>query len=639
MKYLNKLATLACFASLGMVALTGCEGSEEFSVDSPSWISEKVDSIKNANSGNEEVLEPMVEDVYTIGSKDFSTGWWSAWSKYYQIPEGKKWNAQFNLYINPAATNTFKNFALVICNDEDRGAANYKEYGAIRFDNQPSGNSEWGDYIDRSLVQSNLTFGTDTDEGVEKLAGLVTLIIDRTDGGLRVKMDNGTVTKTYTQTAALENLNADASNTTIRAFLCPEGSYIDFQQTSIEPIGGCTSAEDKNPLSMVLKNVPNKVMVGTDLAAATAGITATITFEQEVTKDVTAAELQFQTIPDLSTVGIKTLVAMYNKTYKGENCDSVISVQDTIMVVDKMYTCVGATDNTGAFWSEHSDKIKVNAGETFVATFTNYTCGEQVYHNFLTGLTDALCATEYGVLRADIFGWGLGYDACTHSCDYTDAATWLAAMNGAKVTVFVSNNGDGTADLKYVMLGNDGVTYKQEFIGINNVVADDFYFHFTIEKAHIEFDTVTGKEDNTDGFWAAHSEKIQIPSGKTYSIRFKNYTCGEQVYHNFLTVLTDATGATEYGVLRADNFGWGLGYDACTHSCDYTDAATWLAAMNGSTVTVTVTNKGDGTADVKYVMLGNDGVTYNQEFTGINNVVADDFYFHFTIEKAHIVFE
>ena len=78
----------------------------------------------------------------------------------------------FNLNINPSATNTYKNFALVITHDVDRGGTGYTEYGAIRFDNQPRGNSEWGDHIDRSCVPSNLTFETDTDKGVDKLGGL-----------------------------------------------------------------------------------------------------------------------------------------------------------------------------------------------------------------------------------------------------------------------------------------------------------------------------------------------------------------------------------------------------------------------------------------------------------------------------------
>ena len=168
MRY-NKIATAFCAAALGLMALTSCEGGDLFSINSPDWLSSKADSIaaEKAKNQGDDVIEGMEEDVYTIGATDYSTGWWAQFTKYYQIPEGEKWIAQFNLNINPNATNTYKNYAMIICNDEDRGAANYKEYGAIRFDNQPSGNSEWGDYIDRSLVTSDLTFETDTDPGVD----------------------------------------------------------------------------------------------------------------------------------------------------------------------------------------------------------------------------------------------------------------------------------------------------------------------------------------------------------------------------------------------------------------------------------------------------------------------------------------
>lgn len=197
---------------------------------------------------------------------------------------------------------------MIICSDADRDGEGYKEYGAIRFDNQPSGNSEWGDYIDRSYIQSTLTFETDTDDGIEKLGGKVTLVVDRTNSeSFSVTMTNGTVTKTYQQPTALVNLNADASNTNIRCFLVPEGSYIDFQQTNIEPIGGCTSAEDKNPVSMVLQNVPSQVNVGTSLEEAMADVTALVTFEEGVTKTVTASELSFSAIPDMDTTGERHL--------------------------------------------------------------------------------------------------------------------------------------------------------------------------------------------------------------------------------------------------------------------------------------------------------------------------------------------
>ena len=639
MRY-NKIATAFCAAALGLMALTSCEGGDLFSINSPDWLSSKADSIaaEKAKNQGDDVIEGMEEDVYTIGATDYSTGWWAQFTKYYQVPEGGKWIAQFNLNINPNASNTYKNYAMIICNDEDRGAANYKEYGAIRFDNQPSGNSEWGDYIDRSLVTSDLTFETDTDTGVDKLGGKVTLTVDRTNGGLVVTMTNGTVTKVYNQTSPLANLNADASNGNIRCFLVPEGSYISFLGSTIEPIGGFTSREDKQPLSMTLNGVPKKVLQGTDIADAFANVTATVQFEQEVSATVSAKDLTFQAVPDMYTLGKKMLVAAYAKTYKGEAATPVIATAE-FEVVDKMYTSVGATDNSTPFWGAHSENIKVNPGETFVSTFTNYTNGVSNWNNFVVVLCSADGATEYAVVRADNYGWGTGYAACTPSMeDGRDWATWLSAMDGAKVTTYVTNNGDGTADIKAVMVGNDGNTYTQSYTGINTVDPNNCYFNFTVDNSHIEFDDVLGNEDNTTPWWTAHSTDIKVPSGKTYTTRFKNYTNGAATWNNFLVVLTREDN-TEYTVLRADNYGWGDSYATCTPSMeDGRDWATWLSAMDGATVYVSVTNKGTS-ADVKCIMVGNDGLTYKQNYLGISPIEANNMRFRFTVEGGHLVFE
>lgn len=635
MKY-NKIATAFCAAALGLMSLTSCEGGDLFSINAPDWLSSKADSIaaEKAKNQGDDVIEGMEEDVYTVGATDYSTGWWAQFSKYYQIPEGGKWIAQFNLNINPSASNTYKNYALIITNDEDRGAANYKEYGAIRYDNQPSGNSEWGDYIDRSLVTSDLTFDTDTDAGVDKLGGKVTLTIDRTNGGLVVTMTNGVVTKTYNQTSALANLNADASNGTIRAFLVPEGSYISFLGSTIEPIGGFTSKEDKQPLSMTLNGVPKKVLQGTEVTDAFANVTATVQFEQGVSKDVPAKDLTFQTIPNMSSLGKKTLVAVFAKTYKGEAATPVIATAE-FEVVDKMYTSIGATDNSTGWWGAHSDNIKVGPNETFVSTFTNYTSGANNWNNFVVVLCKA-DNSEYAVLRADNYGWGDGYAACTPSGTQGDWATWLAAMDGAKVTTYVTNNGDGTADVKAVMEGTNGETYTQEYIGINTVDPNDFYFRFTVDGCHLEFDNVVGAEDNSSGWWDAHSTDWTVPAGKTYSVRFKHFTNGANNWNSVCTVLTRLDN-TEYAVLRSDNYGWGDSYAACTPSGGQADWAAWLAAIDDAYVTVSVTNNGT-TADVNMTFEGNDGETYTQSYVGLP-IEGDNFRFRFTIEGGHIVFE
>ncbi len=650
MKYLNKLASVFFIAALGVMTLTSCEGSDLFKVNAPDWLSE-MGGDEEEGGGDEEDLSGQKEDVYTIGATDFSTGWWSTWSKYYVIPEATKWIAQFTLNINPSAPNTYKNFAMIICNDEDRGATNYKEYGAIRFDNQPSGNSEWGDYIDRGLIESNLTFETDTDEGVQKLGGKVTLTLDRTEGGMIVKMTNGTVTKTYKQTSALANLNADQSNTNIRVFLCPEGSYIDWISTNLEPIGGCTSAEDKQPLSMELTGVPSEVLVGTELNEAMANVTAVVTFEQGVTANVTAEDLQFEAIPNMTDLGQKTLVVLYNKTFKGVNADKPIMASKTFSVVKELSAftqtvvvptplMIGAEDNSSPFWGAHTDNIKIAPKETKVTTFTNYSSCANNWNNFCIVLCKA-DNTEYAVVRADNYGWGDCYASCTPVMEEgRNFDEWRPAMDGAKVTTYVTNNGDGTLDIKAIMVGNDGKTYTQEYKGMKGIDADNLYFRFTVDGCHLVFDNTVGAEDNSTVFWGAHSPNIQVIGHQVSTITFTNYSSCANNWNNFVIVLCSADGSKEYAVVRADNFGWGDGYAACTPAMEADrNWDEWRPAMNGAKCTAKITNNGDGTADIAVEMVGTNGKTYTQTYTGINTVDPGNFYFNFTVDGSHLVFE
>ena len=649
MKHLNKLASVFFVAAFCMLTMTSCEGGDLYNVNAPDWLSGMGGGEEEQE---EEELEGMMEDVYTIGKDDFSTGWWQVFSKYYVIPEATKWNAQFNLSINPSAPNTYKNYAMIITNDVDRGGDGYKEYGAIRYDNQPSGNSEWGDYIDRNLVESTLTFNTDTDEGVQKLGGLVTLTVDRTAGGLFVKMSNGTVTKIYAQTTPLTNLNDDPSNTNIRVFLVPEGSVINWLSTNIEPIGGCTSAEDKQPLSMELMGVPSEVVIGTPLEEAMANVMANIAFEEGVVKTVTAADLLFEAIPNLDELGQKTLVVIYNKTFKGANCDKPVMASKTFSVVNELSAftqtvvvptphVLGAEDNSSGWWSAHTDNIKVEPKETKVVNFTNYSSGVANWNNFVVVLNKASLA-EYAVVRADNFGWGDGYAACTHVGGFgsdEEWAAWLRAMNGAKVTAYITNNGDGTASVKAVMYGTDGNVYTQEYNGINTIDPDDFYFRFTIDGCHLVFDNELGTPDCATAWWTAFTQNVQVKAHQICTVNFTNYTNGAGNWNNFVLIMNRADATKEYAVVRADNWGWGDGYAACTPSGGQADWGAWLAAMNGAKVTLKIANNGDGTADVKAVMHGTDGVDYIQDYIGINTIDPDDFYFRVTVDGSYLVFE
>ena len=155
---------------------------------------------------------------------------------------------------------------------------------------------------------------------------------------------------------------------------------------------------------------------------------------------------------------------------------------------------IGATDNSSAFWTEFSDDIKIPAGQTLEYNFTNYTDAGSNWHNFCVILRQA-SLTEYVVVRADNYGWTYdnagpyGYKDCTPSGGQTDWAAWLAAMNGAKCKVYITNNNNSRADIQITMLGNDGVTYTQSYLGISGIDVNDLQSALTVENAHIVFNS------------------------------------------------------------------------------------------------------------------------------------------------------
>lgn len=585
MKHFYKITFFCCAAALWMLALASCEGGELYDVNAPEWISDKIQEIEDSKKEPEdEVLEGMQEDVYTIGNTDFTSGFWAAFSKYYVIPDGEKWNAVFNLNINPADNTYYKNFALIITNDVERGGEGYTEYGAIRFDvtgNPETYNSQWGDHIDFQYISGTLLLDPvdNKDENVQKLGGKVTLTVDRTsENAFTVKMTNGVATKTYAQPNKEPNLNADASNTNIRCFLVPEGSYIDFLQTNIVPVGGLTSAADKNPVSMVLQNVPAQISLGTSLEEAMTNISAIVTFEEGVTKTVTASELSFSAIPDINQTGDKTLVAVYNKTFKGENCDKPIVANASFKVVGVL----------------QSISITTAPSRTKPYYYTS---------------EDA--------------------KSCTMPFDPTGMVVTGTYSDGSSVVI-------DNAKLSFSAIPAKAGSQSVTITAGENITAT---VNVTVSEATVVKNStdMIGTEDNSTAFWGAHSDDFNVPAGQTKSITFTNYSSLSDNWNNFVVILRKAD-LTEYAVVRADNYGWGTGYGACTPNGTQGDWATWLAGMNGAKVTVYVTNCGNGTADVQAVMVGTTSTISTQCYWGINTIDANDLNFALTVDGCHLVF-
>ena len=335
---------------------------------------------------------------------------------------------------------------------------------------------------------------------------------------------------------------------------------------------------------MVLQNVPDQVNVGTSLEEAMTNVSAIVTFEEGVSKTVSASELHFSAIPDMEQLGVKTLVAIYNKTFKGENCELPIVANAIFEVVEKIVS------------------IEVTTPPSHMQ-----------YYYYTSAATNTL---------AD---WTMAFDP-------TGMVVTAAYANGNSRVV---DNAKLSFSAVSAKTGSQTVTITAEE-GVTATV--EVTVSESIPSEVTNTAKMVGTEDNSTAFWGAFSDDFKVPVGETKSITFTNYSSLAGNYSNFVVVLRKADTATEYAVVRADNFGWGDGFAACLYSGTQGDWSTWLAGMNGAKVTVYVTNCGNGTADVQAVMEGTTGTTSTQYYLGINTVDSNDLNFALTVDGCHLVF-
>ncbi|MDO4981461.1 MAG: hypothetical protein Q4E58_11200 [Prevotellaceae bacterium] len=628
MKYLNKLASVFFIAMLGMLTMTSCEGGDLYDIGSPEWLSEM-----GGGEEDESNIITVVPNPTTLGNTDNTTPWWTVFTDDIKAEPGKTYQVQFLNY--GSGTSNWLNYLLVLRNE-----AKDFEYAVLRADNWGWGTGYTGEESDAHFIKKMESENRDWGAWAKamSLAKCTLTLYNYGDGTADVKVIMlGSDNQTYTQ--EYNNISVDKDNLYF-SFTC-EGSHLEFGNIDIE---------DSEPTAMTLNGVPSEVVLGTELNEFLANVTATVTFAEGVTKEIPASELQFEIIPDFTELGQKTLVVVYNKTYMGNNCSKPVIASKTFSLVKELSAftqtyvvptpiLLGAEDNSTPFWGAHTENIKIAPKETKVATFTNYSSCASNWNNFCIVLCKENNA-EYAVVRADNYGWGDGYAACTPTMEVgRDWDVWRPAMDGAKVTTYVTNNGDGTADVKAVMVGNNGATYTQEYKGINTVDPENFYFRFTVDGCHLVFDKEVGASDCSTPFWGAHSPNIQVIGHQVCTVNFTNYSSCASNWNNFCIVLCKADN-TEYAVVRADNYGWGDGYGACTATMEEgRNWDAWRPAMNGAKVSAQIVNNGDGTADIKVVMHGTDGNDYTQDYIGINTVDPDNFYFNFTVDGSYLVFE
>lgn len=565
MKHLNKLASVFCMAAMGLTALTGCEGSDMFSVNGPDWLSEKIDSIANSNKGTVPTISPT-----TLGATDNSDAWWTSHlDADIKIESNKSYSTTFTNYTSGA--NNYNNYVVVL------RKADKTEYCCLRSDDYG-----WGDSF-ASCTHSN-SASADWGAWLAQMNGAkVTVTV--TNYGDNTADVVAEVTGTEGLTSTQKYLGIPVESADLYLDFTTDGCHYVFDKAEMD----VADVKDQQPESMELIDVPAEVDKGTSVKDFTSTLKAKVTYADGAVKEVAASDLEFIVVPDMETVGEKYVVATLNKTLLGKAADKTISANAKFSVVagiksititkapsrTKYYfynsaalegvdhtlafdptgmevtatyvegdpavldnstltfskipatagthqvtittengkkttvdvtvaesavkavtmspSVLGAEDNS-TLWTAptYTEFEKIALGQTAVIKFTNYSNLVGNWNNFLAVLRSG--DAEQTVLRADNWGWGAGYEASAKSGGQVDWATWLAAMNGAQVTAYFTNCGNGTVDAQFIMVGTDGNTYNQYYLGLNNFDPSDVQVGFSVDGSHLNFGAASARK-------------------------------------------------------------------------------------------------------------------------------------------------
>lgn len=372
-----KLLRYVLFATLAFaLSLSSCEKLELYTIDSPSDLQSKVDSIaaeKNKGDTGDTTFINISKAI--VGADDNSSGWWSEFSDYFKVPSGKLLNLEFINHSSGA--NNWNNWNLAITNEvADRDDSGYKEYFVLRSDAFGWGGTmaAEGYSYDGNMISHNYADVSDNDDfwadfRTTMQGAYVTLEIDHSATG------NVFVTATALGTNGVELVMTyqqpvSAANDIV-AFLVCDGSYLEVKKAYLIP-SKMVAVEDVKPVSISVSGMPELVELGNEDFWGDA--TAVITFEDGSSAEVDFADLSFNTIPDMSTPGVKTVIVTYSKTKQGAYTQAVSTLYtlEVTNPISELEVTTLPLISTYYFYSE--DPIIFNkTGIVVTATFSDGT--------------------------------------------------------------------------------------------------------------------------------------------------------------------------------------------------------------------------------------------------------------------------
>jgi len=375
----TKLMRCALYAAvLAAFAFVGCEKLDTYSIDAPSDLQSRIDSIA-AEKAKQSTGDTTYIDIATaiVGAEDNSAAWWTAFSDYFAIPANKLLHLEFVNHSSGAGN--WNNWNLAVVNEVgDRDAEGYKEYFVLRSDAYGWGGQMAGEGYawDAAMISHNYP-DTDGDGDIwndfrtTMQGAKVALEVDHSATG------NVFVTATAVGTNGVELVmtyqQPVSAAKDIVAFLVCDGSYFEMKKAYLIP-SKVTVVEDVVPASIVVEGTPEFVEFGNEDFWGDA--TATVTYADGSSEQVDAADISFSVIPDMSTLGKKTVIVAYSKTKQGAYGPAV-STFYTLEVTNPVASLeITSMPKITEYYFFSSDSILFNTrGLVVTATYSDGTTG------------------------------------------------------------------------------------------------------------------------------------------------------------------------------------------------------------------------------------------------------------------------
>jgi hypothetical protein len=361
-----------CATVLATCGLIGCEDVTVYPINSPSDLQHRIDSIAdakaNANTGDTTFL---TISTTIVGAEDNSSAWWTAFSDYFKIPANKLLHLEF--INNGSGINNWNNWNVAVTNEVgDRDGEGYAEYFVLRADAFGWGNADY----DGALIAHNYP-DTDGNEDIwndfrtTMQGAYVTLEIDHSVTGnayvtaTAVGTNGTTLVMTYQQPVSA---TAD-----ITAFLIGDGSHFLMKKAYLLP-SKVTAVADVNAVSIAIEGAPTFVELGSEDFWGDA--IATVTYADGSSAQADPADISFNIVPDMTTLGVKTVIIAYSKTKKGA-FGPAVSAFYTVEVTNSVSSLAVTTAPTlKTYYYFNSDPITFNtAGLVVTASYSDGSTG------------------------------------------------------------------------------------------------------------------------------------------------------------------------------------------------------------------------------------------------------------------------